>query len=100
MRCDSCPCSGTGSSSNGALRNLSGTNAYAATVTLTAPHQPRATSAETLAAMARHFNGRVYMEPEPLAASFGEFDRMPVDARAYGSLNSEAVELLDEAGYR
>lgn len=40
------------------------------------------------------------VEPEPLAASFGEFDRMPVDARAYGSLNSEAVELLDEAGYR
>ena len=40
------------------------------------------------------------VEPEPLAASFGGFDRMPVDARAYGSLNSEAVELLDEAGYR
>jgi iron(III) transport system substrate-binding protein len=40
------------------------------------------------------------VEPEPLAASFGEFDRMPVDARAYGALNSEAVELLDEAGYR
>ncbi len=40
----------------------------ATTVTLTAPHQPRATSAETLAAMARHFNGRVYIEPEPLRA--------------------------------
>ncbi len=40
------------------------------------------------------------VEPEPLVASFGDFERMPVDARAYGALNSEAVELLDEAGYR
>ena len=40
------------------------------------------------------------VEPEPLVASFGEFDRMPVDAQAYGALNSDAVELLDEAGYR
>lgn len=40
------------------------------------------------------------VEPEPLVASFGDFDRMPVDARAYGALNAEAVELLDQAGYR
>lgn len=38
--------------------------------------------------------------PEELVASFGEFDRMPVDAAAYGSLNAEAVEVLAEAGYR
>ncbi|WP_121253323.1 extracellular solute-binding protein [Nocardioides ferulae] len=40
------------------------------------------------------------VEPEPLVASFGEFERMPVDAAAYGSLNADAVALLDEAGYR
>lgn len=40
----------------------------AATVTLTAPSQPRAASAEALAAMARHFNGRVFVEPQPLKA--------------------------------
>lgn len=40
------------------------------------------------------------VEPEPLVAGFGEFSRMPVDAAAYGSLNAEAVEVLDEAGYR
>ncbi len=40
----------------------------ATTVTLTAPGQPRAASAEALAAMARHFNGRVFVEPEPLQA--------------------------------
>lgn len=40
------------------------------------------------------------VEPEELVASFGEFDRMPVDAAAYGSLNAEAVAVLDEAGYR
>ncbi|KQT94233.1 ABC transporter substrate-binding protein [Marmoricola sp. Leaf446] len=40
------------------------------------------------------------VEPEELIAGFGEFDRMPVDAAAYGSRNAEAVELLDEAGYR
>lgn len=36
----------------------------AATVTLTAPPQPRATSAEMLALMARHFNGRVFVASE------------------------------------
>ncbi len=40
------------------------------------------------------------VEPEPLVASFGGFERMPVDASAYGSLNAEAVEVLDAAGYR
>ncbi|ANH38073.1 putative binding protein component of ABC iron transporter precursor [Nocardioides dokdonensis FR1436] len=40
------------------------------------------------------------VEPEPLVASFGTFDRMPVDARAYGALNADAVALLDRAGYR
>ena len=40
------------------------------------------------------------VEPEELIASFGEFERMPVDAAAYGSLNAEAVEVLDAAGYR
>lgn len=40
------------------------------------------------------------VEPEPVAASFGEFERMPVDAEAYGARNAEAVELLAEAGYQ
>ncbi|NHC23928.1 extracellular solute-binding protein [Nocardioides sp. IC4_145] len=40
------------------------------------------------------------VEPEELIAGFGDFERMPVDAAAYGSLNAEAVEVLDEAGYR
>ena len=40
------------------------------------------------------------VEPEELVAGFGEFERMPVDAAAYGSLNAEAVEVLDEADYR
>lgn len=38
--------------------------------------------------------------PDELAASFGDFERMPVDAAAYGSLYAEAVEVLDAAGYR
>jgi iron(III) transport system substrate-binding protein len=40
------------------------------------------------------------VQPDELAASFGEFERMPVDAAAYGSLNADAVEVLDGAGYR
>ena len=40
------------------------------------------------------------VEPEELIAEFGTFKRMPVDAAAYGSLNAEAVAVLDEAGYR
>jgi iron(III) transport system substrate-binding protein len=38
--------------------------------------------------------------PDEIAASFGDFERMPVDAAAYGSLYAEAVEVLDTAGYR
>lgn len=40
------------------------------------------------------------VEPDEIAASFGDFKRMPVDAAAYGSLYAEAVEVLDAAGYR
>jgi iron(III) transport system substrate-binding protein len=40
------------------------------------------------------------VEPEPLIAAFGEFERMPLNAEAYGKLNAEAVELMAEAGYR
>ena len=40
------------------------------------------------------------VQPEELIAGFGEYERMPIDAAAYGSLNAEAVEVLDEAGYR
>ncbi|QWC84020.1 extracellular solute-binding protein [Nocardioidaceae bacterium] len=39
------------------------------------------------------------VEAEPVAASFGDFDRMPIDAEAYGSRNAEAVALLEAAGY-
>ena len=38
-------------------------------------------------------------EPEPAIAAFGEFERMPLSAEAYGDLNAEAVDLLAEAGY-
>ncbi|MGX5357355.1 extracellular solute-binding protein [Kocuria sp. KH4] len=40
------------------------------------------------------------VEPEPTIAAFGEFERMPLNAQAYGDLNAEAVDLLAEAGYR
>ncbi len=40
------------------------------------------------------------VEPEPLIAEWGEFDRMPVNAEAYGDLNAQAVDVLAEAGYR
>ncbi|MCJ8504049.1 extracellular solute-binding protein [Kocuria flava] len=40
------------------------------------------------------------VEPEPVIAEFGEFERMPLNAEAYGDLNAEAVDLLAEAGYR
>jgi iron(III) transport system substrate-binding protein len=39
------------------------------------------------------------VEPEPLIAAFGPFDRMPLNAEAYGDLNAEAIDLLAEAGY-
>ena len=39
-------------------------------------------------------------EPEPTIAAFGEFERMPLNAEAYGDLNAEAIDLLAEAGYQ
>lgn len=39
------------------------------------------------------------VEPEPVIAEFGDFKRMPLNAEAYGDLNSEAIDLLAEAGY-
>ena len=39
-------------------------------------------------------------EPEPLIAGFGEFERMPLNAEAYGDLNAEAIDVLAEAGYQ
>ncbi|MBD8870156.1 extracellular solute-binding protein [Nocardioides sp. MJB4] len=37
---------------------------------------------------------------EDIASGFGDFDPMPIDAEAYGSLNAEAIDLLAEAGYQ
>jgi iron(III) transport system substrate-binding protein len=39
------------------------------------------------------------VEPEPLIAGFGEFTYQPIDARAYGDLNAQAVTLMNEVGY-
>lgn len=39
------------------------------------------------------------VEPEPLIAEWGAFERMPLNAEAYGDLNAEAVDVLAEAGY-
>ena len=39
------------------------------------------------------------VRPAELVRGFGDFERMPVDAAAYGSLNADAVEVLAEAGY-
>ncbi|MBA0124352.1 extracellular solute-binding protein [Haloechinothrix sp. YIM 98757] len=39
------------------------------------------------------------VEPEPVIAEFGEFDYEPIEAEAYGSLNSRAVRLMNEVGY-
>jgi iron(III) transport system substrate-binding protein len=39
------------------------------------------------------------VDPEPLIAEFGPFERMPLNAEAYGDLNAEAIDLLAEAGY-
>lgn len=38
--------------------------------------------------------------PEPVIAGFGEFNRMPLNAEAYGDLNAEAIDVLAEAGYK
>ncbi|WP_457973026.1 extracellular solute-binding protein [Arthrobacter sp. D1-17] len=40
------------------------------------------------------------VKPEPVIADFGKFKRMPLNAEAYGDLNTEAVDLLAEAGYK
>jgi iron(III) transport system substrate-binding protein len=40
------------------------------------------------------------VEPEQTIAEFGEFQRMPLNAEAYGELNAEATDLLAEAGYQ
>ncbi len=40
------------------------------------------------------------VQPEPLIAKWGSFERMPLNAEAYGDLNAEAVDLMAEAGYR
>ncbi len=39
-------------------------------------------------------------DPEPVIAEFGKFDRMPLNAEAYGDLNAEAIDVLAEAGYK
>jgi iron(III) transport system substrate-binding protein len=36
---------------------------------------------------------------EEIAASFGRFEPMEIDAEAYGSRNADAIDLLAEAGY-
>jgi iron(III) transport system substrate-binding protein len=40
------------------------------------------------------------VEPEPVIADFGTFERMPLNPEAYGTLNAEATDLLAEAGYK
>lgn len=40
------------------------------------------------------------VKPEPLIAGFGKFKYQPINARAYGARNAEAVQLMREAGYR
>lgn len=40
------------------------------------------------------------VEPDQEAAQFGDFKEMPINAEAYGSLNSEAAELLTDAGWK
>jgi iron(III) transport system substrate-binding protein len=39
------------------------------------------------------------VQPDEIAAGFGTFKPMAIDAEAYGSLNADAVDLLAEAGY-
>ncbi|WP_034271751.1 extracellular solute-binding protein [Haloechinothrix halophila] len=39
------------------------------------------------------------VEPEPIISDFGEFDYEPINAQAYGELNSKAVQVMNEAGY-
>lgn len=37
--------------------------------------------------------------PDDEIAAYGEFTTMPIDAKAYGELNADALALLDELGY-
>jgi iron(III) transport system substrate-binding protein len=37
--------------------------------------------------------------PDGVIAGFGDFKPMPIDPKAYGALNSEAIDVLAEAGY-
>lgn len=40
------------------------------------------------------------VQPDEVAAGFGPFKPMPIDAEAYGAKNAEALDLLAEAGYK
>ncbi len=40
------------------------------------------------------------VEPDALAAGFGDYKPMTIDAEAYGKLNADATGLLAEAGYK
>jgi len=37
--------------------------------------------------------------PDEIVAGFGRFKAMPIDAEAYGRLNADALDLLEEVGY-
>jgi iron(III) transport system substrate-binding protein len=37
--------------------------------------------------------------PDPTIAAFGPFQQMPIDAEAYGRLNADALDLMEEVGY-
>lgn len=39
------------------------------------------------------------VEPDSTIAAFGPFTAMPIDAEAYGRLNAEALDLMEEVGY-
>ncbi len=39
------------------------------------------------------------VKPDPVIAAFGPFKAMPIDAEAYGRLNADALDLLEEVGY-
>jgi iron(III) transport system substrate-binding protein len=39
------------------------------------------------------------VKPDPVIAAFGPFSSMPIDAEAYGRLNADALDLLEEVGY-
>jgi iron(III) transport system substrate-binding protein len=39
------------------------------------------------------------VEPGEAIAAFGPYEPMPIDAEAYGRLNADAIDLLEEVGY-